>query len=358
MTAALDDPLLGWPLPVDDPADAARTADGLVASADRLGTLVRRLGAMLPVQSWSGVASDAADRRLALTALALGWERSRLLRAAEVLSDFSRQVAAARAVADEASRLVAVARQAQDIADRRDVSMTGSRSTAGWGNVRADGTIYDPYAVALLDQARERAHEARTTYDRAARRLAAELMVLSGRRVVRAGLSPRMLLDVAGFVPVIGDAIDVVNALVYLKQRRWGDALLTGAAAVPGPLGWWGGGAKIGKAVDHAGDIERVVDDGSTEARAAEILNGLTTRGRRRTTRMLPDDESIESLYRELEPLGLTELRAGTRGDVFVTAFPSGARVTFRGFSESEGFAIEIYDLPGVSMTLIHRPRH
>ena len=317
MTAAIDDPLLGTPLPVDDPSHAARTADGLVAAADRVAVLGRRLAAMLPVQRWSGVASAAADRRLVLTAIALGRERTRMLQAAEVLARFSRQIGAAQVLADEATRLLAVARAAQDAADLRD----GAAQPIGWGNHRTDGRFHDPYAVALLHRARDRAAEARRCYDQAARRLTVDLTALSGRRVVRDGISPRIWLDLAGFVPVVGDAVDAVNAAAYLAQGRWGEGLLTAAAVVPGPGGWVAGGAKIGKALDHAGDVGKVVDDVPADKRAIDVLAQLTVRGDRRHTRLLPDDESIERLYRdELEHLGPTRSIETKDGTVFLTA--------------------------------------
>jgi len=152
VTVTLDDTLLGWPLPVDDPGDAGRTADGLLAAADRLSALGRRLAAMLPVQQWSGVASAAADQRLALTAVALGIERRRLLRAADALTRFSRQVAAARTLADEACRLLTAARAAQEVADLAAPAV--AKPSGGWGSYRADGALYDPHEVALLDRAR------------------------------------------------------------------------------------------------------------------------------------------------------------------------------------------------------------
>jgi hypothetical protein len=353
VTVTIDDPLLGTPLPVDDPADAARTADGLVAAADRVGALGRRIATMLPVQRWSGVASAAADRRLAVTAFALGQERTRMLRAADALTRFSRRVGAAQALADEASRLVAAARAAQDAADLRDIGTSG-----GWGNTRTDGRFHDPHAVALLHRARESAYEARRCYDQAARSLAVELTELSGRRVVRAGISARTWLDLAGFVPVVGDAVDAVNAAVYFAQGRWKDGLLTAAAVVPGPEGWAAGSAKIGKAVDHAGDVAKVVDDVPADVRARYVLSRLSVRGDNKSIRMLPDDESIERFYRdELEHLGPTEVIRKEKGTEFITTLPSGGEIGFRTFSDSGGYAIDVDGLPGLGFKRVHRPR-
>ncbi len=364
MTATLDDPLLGWSLPVDDPAVTARTADGLLAAADRLSSLGRRLASMLPVQRWSGVASAAADQRLAVTAFALGLERRRMLRAAEALTRFSGQVSAARTLADEATRLLAAARAAQEVADLTGpggiggAGGAGTRPSAGWGGHRTDGALYDPHAVALLDRARGRAHDARSCYDRAARRLAAELTELSGRRVVRAGLSARTWLDLAGFVPVVGDAVDAGNAGVYFVQGRWGEGLLTAAAVVPGPEGWIAGGAKIGRALEHAGDVAKVVDDVPADVRARYVLSHLSVRGDNKTIRMLPDDESVERFYRDqLEHLGATEVTRSRRGIESVTTLPSGGTIGFRTFSDSGGYTIDVDGFPGLGLKRVHRPR-
>jgi hypothetical protein len=357
VTAAVDDPLLGWSLPVDDPAASARTAAGLLAGAERLHALGHQVSTMLPVQRWSGAASAAADHRLALTASVLGLERRRMLRAADALTRFSRQVGASRALADEASRLLAAARAAQEAADLADTGIAGGPPSAGWGGHRADGTLYDPHAVALLDRARERAHDARTSYDRAARRLTADLTELSGRRVVRAGLSARTVLDVAGFVPVVGDAVDAVNAAVYLAQGRWRDGLLTAAAVVPGPEGWAAGSAKIGKALDHAGEVSKVVDDVPPDVRARYVLSQLSVRGDNKTIRMLPDDESVERFYRDkLEHLGPTEVLKKDRGTESITTLPSGGTVRFRTFSDSGGYTIDVDGLPGLGFKRVHRP--
>ena len=250
--------MLGIGLPRDDPGPSARTSRALGEAAERVGVLLRRVGAMLPVQRWSGTASLAADRRLTTVALVLAQERRQLVSAADALARFSAAVAAAQESADEARRLVSSARAGQRSADLR-AAATAAAAPVGWGGVRADGVIHDPSAVALLDRARGRAYDARTTYDAAARRLTAELTDLSGRQVVRSGLSPRLLLDVVGLVPVVGDAVDLGNAAAYALQGRWDDAALTAVAAVPGPEGWAAASAKVGKAVSRAGRVERVV---------------------------------------------------------------------------------------------------
>jgi hypothetical protein len=276
--------------------------------------------------------------------------------AAEAMSRFATAVAVAQQSADEARRLMSSTRAVQWSADVRAGGMAAA--PAGWGGVRADGVIHDPTAVALLHRARVRAHDARTTYDTAARRLTAELTGLSGRRVVRAGLSPRLLLDVVGLVPVVGDAVDLGNAAAYALQGRWADASLTAVAAVPGPEGWAAASAKVGRAVSRAGHVERVVtvvDDVPAEQRVAEVLAGLQ-RGRRRQTRVLPDDDAVTRLYSEaFQPLGATRVTQGSRGEVLVTHLPGGGRVSYRTWSRCGGATIEFTDVAGVDILRIHR---
>jgi hypothetical protein len=355
MTALRDD-LLGVALPQDDPAASGRTVEELRAASDRLALLARGVSGLLPVRRWSGVASAAADERLVVTALALSAERARLLRAADALSRFRLGVAAAATLGDEAHALVESAYALQARADAADPALAAYRTSGGWSGPRADGRLYEPAAVALLDQARSRARDARATYDRAARTLAAELGDLSGRHVVRARLSSRTALDVVGLVPVVGDAVDAVNAAVYLRQGRWGDALLTGAAVVPGPEGWVAGGLKIVKALRHAGDVEKVVDDLPAAERAATHLDALLVRGRRRHVRLLPDDEAVDAYYRELlQPLGRTTELPTPQGMILVTEIPGGAIITMRRFSGSGGFTIDIRGVPATPVTRIHR---
>ena len=53
--------------------------------------------------------------------------------------------------------------------------------------------------------------------------------------------------DAAGFIPVVGDAVDLAHAGVYALQGKGVEAGITAAAAVPF-VGWAAGGEKLGKA--------------------------------------------------------------------------------------------------------------
>jgi hypothetical protein len=125
---------------------------------------------------------------------------------------------------------------------------------------------------------------------------------------------------------------------------------------VPGPEGWVAGGLKIVRALRHAGDVEKVVDDLPAAERAATHLDALLVRGRRCHVRLLPDDEAVEAYYRELlQPLGRTREMPTPAGTMLVTELPGGATINFRRFSDSGGFTIDIDRLPGSPVTRIHR---
>ena len=129
---------------------------------------------------------------------------------------------------------MAAARAAQLRADRLDPVAARSRDVTAVGH-RFDGSVYAPDAVSLLDRARERALSSRTGYDDAATALAAGLTSLSGRRVLRRAGDGRLMLDLLGFVPVVGTVVDVYDVLTYGSQGHWAAAGVTVASAVPGP---------------------------------------------------------------------------------------------------------------------------
>lgn len=248
------DPLLAVSLPGDDSAVTARLAEDLRVLADRLGGQGRRVGAMVGVARWSGLASAAADRRLAGCARALGDEHDRLLVAAEAVEAFSRRAAVSAAAAEEARRLLAAARAAQHRADVADPAGARGRSTGH----RLDGRIAAPDAVALLDRARAHAVESCSCYDRAATGLVADLTALSGRRVLRQYADRRLLLDLAGFVPVVAPVIDVADVLTYASSGQWDQVAVTVASAVPGPVGWTVTAAGLVASVSRLGDVTGV----------------------------------------------------------------------------------------------------
>lgn len=63
-------------------------------------------------------------------------------------------------------------------------------------------------------------------------------------------------LDIAGFVPVVGDAADLTNAAWYAAQGKGLEAGLSAAAAVPF-LGWGAGAGKVTKAVGEAAEAAK-----------------------------------------------------------------------------------------------------
>ena len=59
--------------------------------------------------------------------------------------------------------------------------------------------------------------------------------------------SPVFVLDVASFVPLVGDAIDVVRGVDSAVDGRWGDAVVFGLGVFPIP-GIAGGSTKAARA--------------------------------------------------------------------------------------------------------------
>ena len=121
----------------------------------------------------------------------------------------------------------------------------------------------------------------------------------------RRGPSPRLLVDLAGLAPIVGEPVDAINGAVYLGQGQWIDGLLSIAGAIPGPLGWAATGGRIGKSLDEADDVVSSVvrtDD--------EIL--ATIRDRSDALQARHVDARLVGIYRErretlerLEPLDL-----------------------------------------------------
>nr|MDP8943378.1 hypothetical protein [Actinomycetota bacterium] len=88
-------------------------------------------------------------------------------------------------------------------------------------------------------------------------------------------------LDVAGLVPVFGEAADLVNAGIYLAEGDKLNAGISGAAAIPF-AGWAATGAKGVKyaangaeALDTARDTARAADAGQDAGRASDSADEL-----------------------------------------------------------------------------------
>lgn len=184
-------------------------------------------------------------------------EASRCGRAAEALWIFATRLEMALELGEQACRLLDAAYAAQRTADVTDPGLALGRSMS-WSGGGTSTYFGDPVAAGLLERARRVAWDADALARRAARDLVAELSGLAGVTLRHRGLSPRVLVDVAGLVPVVGDAIDVVNGLVYLAQGDELNAALSMAGAVPGPMGWAATGGRVTKSLTDAELIDVV----------------------------------------------------------------------------------------------------
>ena len=72
-------------------------------------------------------------------------------------------------------------------------------------------------------------------------------------------------LDIAGMVPIVGEAADLINVGIHAGRGNWADVAISGAAAVPF-LGWFATGGKFlkkaaGKVDDVGGLVASKSDD-------------------------------------------------------------------------------------------------
>jgi hypothetical protein len=90
-------------------------------------------------------------------------------------------------------------------------------------------------------------------------------------------------LDVAGFIPVVGDVANAASGAISLAQGHYGEAALSFAAAVPvvGVLGEIGKAAQLGKDIEKGVELTVTAKEGWTAAQTAdaaakiEHLNGV-----------------------------------------------------------------------------------
>lgn len=77
------------------------------------------------------------------------------------------------------------------------------------------------------------------------------------------------LLDLVGFVPVVGEIADGINSLIYLAEKDYINAALSATAMIPF-LGWAAGGTKI---VRTGIKVEKVIDAADDAKDAAKAVD-------------------------------------------------------------------------------------
>ena len=256
MTEAGVASVLAVPLPSGDPAGVRSTARSLDVTAERLAELGRR-GVSVLDAPWAGEGAAAAAVRTGRLSLRLLSEALRCQRAAKALWVYATRLEMALDLGGEARRLLELGYAAQRAADAVDPGLALGRSMS-WSGGGSSDYFGDLEAAALVERARHIAWDADSLARRAARELVTELSELAGVSLEHRGLSPRLLVDLAGFVPVVGDAVDAVNGLVYLAQGDDLNAALSFAAVVPGPVGWGATGGRIPRSLTDAEVIEVV----------------------------------------------------------------------------------------------------
>ena len=293
MTGVLDAP---EPFVTGDPEGVRATARSLADRGESFRSTAARLrasiGSLVGV-SWRGHASHEAEARLGQSALLLeGWA-ARCDDAGAALRTYATEMDSALDLSRRARSLDEQALAAQQSADQADPSLAVERSMS-WTGVASP--FNDPAARELADRAERLAWAADDAAQAAVRRLVARLAELTGRTVSRRGPSPRLLVDLAGLTPIVGEPIDAINGAVYLGQGQWIDGLLSIAGAIPGPLGWAATGGRIGKSLDEADDVV-----GSVVRTDDEIL--AMTRDRSDALQARHVDPRFIAIYRDRSEL-------------------------------------------------------
>jgi uncharacterized protein RhaS with RHS repeats len=98
----------------------------------------------------------------------------------------------------------------------------------------------------------------------------------------------RDLLDVAGFIPGIGEVADLVNAGLYALEGDWGNAAISLAGVLPG-----GDALKAGRLAKKV--IQEAAGEGAEQVAKQETKNALQEQGKRVT------GEELKRQRREFE---------------------------------------------------------
>ncbi len=96
----------------------------------------------------------------------------------------------------------------------------------------------------------------------------------------------QLVLDFAGFIPVLGAGPDVINTIISAGRGNWGDAAINAIAIIP----FWGDAAKGGKMLAKAGQ------DGVSHAdEISAAVNAVAKNGKRFGDEVISGaDEAIE----------------------------------------------------------------
>ena len=87
------------------------------------------------------------------------------------------------------------------------------------------------------------------------------------------------LLDVAGFIPVVGEIADLANAVGYALEGDWVNAGISAAGAIP-VVGDLAKAGRVGKKV-----VQELVEAGAEQAAKREAKNALQEQGKKRIGR-------------------------------------------------------------------------
>jgi uncharacterized protein YukE len=325
------------PIP-GDPERVRRISAQYASVAARAEEILSRLRAIetgIGPQMWRGDAADSFTALLAATGPDLATLATSYGTASHALDIYAAELAAAQDTARAARAEAATATEAHDraTADRDTARSEADRHAADAADAharmdlaaaqtaeqrRADALRRENTANAAIDQAQQtlraaehKADDALTRRDAAAARCIRELdaatrTAISTRNLAHAPAGPsgpppaeaanhfsssdigHAILDVAGLVPLIGEAADGINAAWYTAEGDYSNAALSAAAMIPG-IGMAAAGARMAA---RGSDIARSVDNaprpqtppaphgGRLEGQSEIMVNDPTVTGR------------------------------------------------------------------------------
>jgi hypothetical protein len=294
------------PIP-GDPEQVQRISAQYATVAARAEEILSRLRAIetgIGPQIWQGDAANSFTLLLAATGPDLTTLAASYGIASQALATYATELAAAQETARAAQAETATATEARDraSADRDTARSEADRHAAAAADAqagmdlvaaqaaeqrRADALGRENAAGAAIDQAQQslqaaerKADDAMSQRDAAAARCIRELddasrAAISTRNLAQAPSAStgppaaaaagpfsfsdigHAILDVAGLVPVIGEAADGINAAWYTAEGDYTNAALSAAAMIPGI----GMAATAARAAARASDIARSADN-------------------------------------------------------------------------------------------------
>ncbi len=133
----------------------------------------------------------------------------------------------------------------------------------------------------------------------------------------------QVVLDFAGFVPVLGAGPDAINTIISAGRGNWGDAAVNAIAIIP----FWGDGAKAGKMLAKAGQ------EGVQHAdEVAGVVNAVAKNGEHVENVLPAIDEKLINAVKDGDQTAIDAFNAMTKDGEYLDDL-------IAGFDPTKGFA-------------------